>query len=111
MLAGSIRSATNRSLILGLIVLALFTFDSNAIAESPKQQLQGPIDRVIEVLQTIRSPHDINKNRNALRQLLLTRFDFAAMAQQSLGNRWRELNGKEEEFVSALHRFCWKRGI
>jgi ABC-type transporter MlaC component len=105
MLAGPIRSATNRSLILGLIVLALFTFDSNAIAESRKQQLQGAIVRVIEVLQTIRSPHDIDNNRNALRQLLLTRFDFVAMAQQSLGNRWRELNGKEEEFVSAFTDF------
>jgi MlaC protein len=71
----------------------------------PQQQLQGTIDRVIEVLQTIRSPHDINKNRNALRQLLLTRFDFVAMAQQSLGNRWSELNGKEEEFVSAFTDF------
>jgi phospholipid transport system substrate-binding protein len=36
---------------------------------------------------------------------LLTRFDFAAMAQQSLGNRWSELNAKEAEFVSAFTDF------
>jgi phospholipid transport system substrate-binding protein len=94
-----------RYLNFGLIVLVLFTFASNAVAASPKEQLQDTIDRVIEVLQTIRSPQDIDKNRNALRQLLLTRFDFAAMAQQSLGNRWSELNAKEAEFVSVFTDF------
>jgi ABC-type transporter MlaC component len=98
-------SATYRYLNFGLIVLVLFTFASNAVAASPKEQLQDTIDRVIEVLQTIRSPQDIDKNRNALRQLLLTRFDFAAMAQQSLGNRWSELNAKEAEFVSVFTDF------
>jgi len=93
---------THRYLGFWLIALALFTFAPNAAAESAKEQLQGTIDRVFEVLQTIRSPLDIDKNRNALRQILLTRFDFAAMAQQSLGNRWSELNAKEAEFVSAF---------
>jgi ABC-type transporter MlaC component len=95
-----------RYLNVGLIVLLLFAFDSNAVAESPKEQLQGTIDRVVEVLQTIQSPQDIERKRNALRQLLLTRFDFAAMAQQSLGNRWSELNAKEAEFCIGVHRFC-----
>ena len=98
-------SATSRYLNFGLIVWLLFAFASNATAENPKEQLQGTIDRVIEVLQTIRSPQDINRNRNALRRVLLTRFDFAAMAQQSLGNRWSELNGKEQEFVSVFTDF------
>jgi phospholipid transport system substrate-binding protein len=98
-------SATYRYLNFGLIVLVLFTFASNAVAASPKEQLQDTIDRVIEVLQTIRSPQDIDKNRNALRRLLITRFDFAAMAQQSLGNRWSELNAKEAEFVSVFTDF------
>ena len=96
---------THRYLGFWLIALALFTFAPNAAAESAKEQLQGTIDRVFEVLQTIRSPLDIDKNRNALRQILLTRFDFAAMAQQSLGNRWSELNAKEAEFVSAFTDF------
>jgi len=103
--AGSMAPAACGSLHVGLIVLLLFTFDSNAVAESPKEQLRGTIDRVVEVLQTIESPRDIETNRKALRQLLITRFDFAAMAQHSLGNRWRDLNGKEAEFVSAFTDF------
>ena len=98
-------SATYRYLKLGLIVLVLFTFAPNATAESPKEQLQGTVDRVIEVIRTIESPRDIEKNRNFLRQILLTRFDYAAMAQQSLGNRWVDLNGKEEEFISVFADF------
>src|SRR5262245_6305293 len=99
-------SAKQRYLNFGLIVLVLFlAFAQNAAADSAKEQLQGTIDRVIEVLQTIRSPADIERNRNNLRQILLTRFDFAAMAQNSLGNRWNDLNGKQEEFVSAFTDF------
>ena len=98
-------SATYGYLNLGLIVLVLFTFAPNATAESPKEQLQGTVDRVIEVLRTIESPRDIENNRNFLRQILLTRFDYAAMAQQSLGNRWVDLNDKEEEFISVFADF------
>jgi phospholipid transport system substrate-binding protein len=98
-------SATYRYLNLGLIVLVLFTFAPNAAAASPKEQLQGTLDRVIEVLHTIRSPRDIEKNRKLLSEILLTRFDYEAMAQQSLGNRWIDLNGKEQEFVSAFADF------
>jgi phospholipid transport system substrate-binding protein len=98
-------STTYRYLNLGLIVLVLFTFAPNATAESPKEQLQGTVDRVIEVLRTIESPRDIEKNRKLLSEILLTRFDYEAMAQQSLGNRWVDLNGKEQEFVSAFADF------
>ena len=89
-----------------LIVSVLFlTFAPNAAAESAKEQLQGTIDRVIEVLRTIRSPEGIEKNRKLLSEILLTRFDYEAMAQQSLGNRWVDLNDKEQEFVSAFADF------
>jgi phospholipid transport system substrate-binding protein len=99
-------SAKYRYLNFGLIVSMLFlTFAPNAAAETAKEQLQGTMNRVIEVLRTIRGPEDIERNRNSLRQILLTRFDFAAMAQKSLGNRWKDLNGKEEEFVSAFTDF------
>jgi phospholipid transport system substrate-binding protein len=81
------------------------TFAQNVAAESAKEQLQGTMDRVIEVLRTIRGPEDIDKNRSSLRQILLTRFDFAAMAQKSLGNRWNDLKGNEKEYVSAFTDF------
>jgi phospholipid transport system substrate-binding protein len=99
-------STKDRYLNCGLIVSVLFlTFAPNAAAESAKEQLQGTIDRVIEVLRTIQSTEDIERNRSSLRQILLTRFDFAAMAEKSLGNRWKDLDGMKEEFVSAFTDF------
>jgi phospholipid transport system substrate-binding protein len=98
-------SAKSRYLNFALVALVLLSVATKAAAESAKEQLRDTIDRVIEVLRTIRSPEDIDRNRNSLRQLLLSRFDFAAMAQNSLGNRWNELNGKEKDFVSAFTDF------
>ena len=99
-------SAKYRYLNCGLIISVLFlTFAPNAAAESAKEQLQGTIDRVIEVLRTIHSAEDIERNRNSLRQILLIRFDFAAMAEKSLGNHWKDLEGRKEEFVSTFTDF------
>jgi phospholipid transport system substrate-binding protein len=99
-------SPEHRYLNFALIVSVLFLmFAPNAAAETAKEQLQGSMDRVIEVLRTIRSPEEIERNRNSLREILLVRFDFAAMAKESLGTRWNDLKGKEEEFVSVFTDF------
>ena len=99
-------STKHRYIIFSFIVpVLLLMLASNAAAESAKEQLQGTMDRVIEVLRTIRGPEDIDKNRSSLRLILLTRFDFAAMAQKSLGNRWNDLKGNEKEYVSAFTDF------
>jgi ABC-type transporter MlaC component len=76
-------STKYRYLNYGLISVLFLAFARTAGAESAKEQLQGTIDSVVEVLRTIRSQEDIERNRKSLRQILLTRFDFAAMAQTS----------------------------
>ena len=92
-----------RYLNLAVLVAVLFmTFAPKARAESAKEQLQGTFDRVIAILQTIRSPADIVKNRKSLSGILLTRFDYAAMAEKSLGNRWKDLHGMEKDFVETF---------
>jgi phospholipid transport system substrate-binding protein len=105
MRSDSMMSPKFRILNLGFIALLLFMFAPNAHAESPKDQLQGTIDSVIKVLRTIESREDIERNRKSLRLILQTRFDYAAMAQQSLGNRWVDLNGREKEFVAVFTDF------
>ena len=59
----------------------------------------------MKVLLTIQSRNDIERNREKLRKLLVARFDYAAMARQSLGNRWVELKGQEKEFVAVFAEF------
>lgn len=86
-------------------LLLCWTAAPKAWAESPKQQLQGTIEQVIEVIRTIRSEEDIASNKGLLRQILSERFDFTEMARRSLGSHWENLNGKEGEFVSAFSQF------
>jgi len=96
----------NRTMKLGLITLLLSWISaSTALAETPTAQLQGTIDRVVEVLRTIRSVQDIESNKGTLQKIILTRFDFVEMARRTLGNQWEKLEGKEEEFVSVFTRF------
>src|SRR6185369_9526167 len=45
------------------------------------------------------------KQDTSLRQILLTRFDFTAMAEKSRGNRWKDLDGMEAQFVSTFTDF------
>src|SRR5215212_7323456 len=105
MKAHLMKSRTRRYLNLGSIVLVLGLFAPNAQAEGPKEQLQGTIDSVMKVLRTIESRNDIERNREPLRKLLVARFDYTAMARQSLGNRWVELKGREKEFVAVFAGF------
>jgi phospholipid transport system substrate-binding protein len=96
----------SRCLIFEFIIsFLLLAPSSNASAQSAKEQLHSTIDRIVEVLRTTRSAEDIETKRSLFREILLTRFDFAAMAQKTLGNRWNELDGREQEFVSAFTGF------
>ena len=88
-----------------IVIVFLLFASSRARAEGPKEQLQDTIDSVIDVLRTIRGPEDIEKNKKTVRAILVTRFDFAAMAQRSLGNRWNDLKSAQDEFVAAFTDF------
>src|ERR1051325_7371642 len=91
-----------RFLSFPLLICVLLVFAPNLRAQSPTEQMQDTMDRIIAVLRTIRSPEDVEKNREALHRLLIVRFDFTAMAKRSLGNRWSDLDGKEGAFVAVF---------
>jgi phospholipid transport system substrate-binding protein len=85
-------------------LLLVLTYASAASAQTAKEQLQDSIDRIIAVLRTIRGAQDIEANKPRFREILQTRFDFAAMAEKSLGDRWQELDSKDE-FISVFTEF------
>jgi phospholipid transport system substrate-binding protein len=93
------------SLFLRLIpFLLLLTCASAASAQTAKEQLQESIDRIIGILRTVRGPQDIEASKPRFREILQTRFDFAAMAEKSLGDHWQELDSKDE-FISVFTEF------
>ena len=94
---------------LGLITLAVFCLGQArvAFAEQPIEQIKKTVERVIEILQEPGSNADGRKaeTRQMIRQTLLPRFDFAEMAKKSLGSHWKNLDGRQKEFVSAFTNF------
>ena len=97
----------NRYMKLALLILMLWQIPAPvAAAETPRQQLQGTMERVMAVTQTFRSASDFENNKARLKQIILPRFDFAEMARRSLGNHWGSLKGKEKEFLAAFVQFA-----
>jgi phospholipid transport system substrate-binding protein len=76
-------------------------------AEQPTEQIKGAIERVSQVLQEVVAAQGANKDEavEKIRGILLPRFDFTEMAKRSLGNRWQEIEGREDEFVAAFAAF------
>lgn len=98
----------NRYMKLALLVLMLWQIPAPvAAAETPKQQLQATVERIMEVFKTFKSAEDYPKNQGRLRQILSARFDFTEMARRSLGTQWNNLQAKQKqgEFVSAFTQF------
>jgi phospholipid transport system substrate-binding protein len=96
----------NFHLKLAAVSLAVF-LASNAIAETPRTQLEGTMERVMDVARNFRSQGDFENNRERLKQIILPRFDFTEMASRSLGSHWSGLNGREKkEFVAAFLQFA-----
>ena len=99
--------AKNRYVKLAVMALLLWRSSAaDALAETPRQQLQGTMERVMAVTRTFQSASDFADNRDRLRQIVLPRFDFAEMARRSLGSHWGSLNGRETEFLAAFVQFA-----
>ncbi len=76
-------------------------------AEQPTERIKTAIERISQVLQEVSAARGANKDEavEKIRRILLPSFDFQEMAKRSLGGRWKELDGREEEFVAAFTAF------
>ena len=93
----------------GLISLVVFCLGHARLsfAEKPMEQIKSTVERHTQLLQEARADLSASKaeTAQAIRENLLPRFDFTEMAKQSLGSYWKNLGGREEEFVSAFTDF------
>jgi phospholipid transport system substrate-binding protein len=94
---------------LGLIALAVLCLGQAKLsfAEQPTEKIKNAIERVSQVLQDVSAKQGANKDEavQRIREILLPSFDFAEMAKRSLGDRWANLDGKQDEFVAAFASF------
>lgn len=86
--------------LLGWFALALvIAVPASVFAGVPTEQVRQTADRVQALLQDSRlKGADKQKERRAkLREILITRFDFAEMAKRSLGSHWQRVNGDDQQ--------------
>jgi phospholipid transport system substrate-binding protein len=97
------------SLPLALAMSAIFCIAPVrlSLAEQPTEQIKTAIEQVSQVLQEVVAARGANKEEavEKIRNILLPSFDFKEMAKRSLGDRWKDLNGREEEFVGVFTAF------
>ena len=78
-----------------------------SFAEQPMDRIKGAIERVSQVLQDVSAQSGANKAEavQMIREIILPSFDFAEMAKRSMGDRWKNLDGRQNEFVGAFAAF------
>ncbi len=76
-------------------------------AEQPVDLIKSAIESVSKVLEDVSAKRGANKAEaiEQIREILLPSFDFAEMARMSMGDRWKNLDGRQSEFVGAFAAF------
>jgi phospholipid transport system substrate-binding protein len=89
--------------ILVIIGFGIIFQGATANAGVPTDQVRGTVDQVLAVLQdpSLKPESSQKERRDRLRQVIFARFDFAEMAQRSLGPEWRRRSpAEQQEFVN-----------
>ncbi|MGH7847582.1 MAG: MlaC/ttg2D family ABC transporter substrate-binding protein [Candidatus Binatia bacterium] len=93
--------------LVALAVVTLFWARPTLGAGSPKEEIQGTVEKVLAVLQNpdFKSGAKKEERRSQLRQIIYPKFDFAEMAKRSLGSQWQNRTPEEQrEFTKAFTR-------
>jgi phospholipid transport system substrate-binding protein len=74
------------------------------LANSPTQQVQETIQKVMTVVNTPVAGGEAAR-KQALRDSIMPRFDWAEMAKQALGKHWDGVSARHNEFIAAFTDF------
>jgi len=75
-----------------------------ALADSPTQQIQETIQQVLAVVNGSTAGREETR-KQALRDSIMPRFDWAEMAKQALGKHWDGIPTRQSEFIAAFADF------
>lgn len=107
MVIASKRGDRGTGLSVPWLVLLLCVLVSGVLhAGVPTDQVRSTIDRVLEILNNPKLATQAAKEerRSRLRQVIYPRFDFAEMAQRSLGPTWRRISRRTARVCATIHR-------
>ena len=93
--------------LVAVVILAPFWARPALGAGSPKEEIQGTVEKILAVLQNpdLKSDAKKEERRSQLKQIIYPKFDFAEMAKRSLGSQWQNRTPEEQrEFTKAFTR-------
>jgi phospholipid transport system substrate-binding protein len=73
-------------------------------ASSPAEQIQQTIQQVLTVVNGTATGGDAAR-KQALRDSIMSRFDWPEMAKQALGRHWDGASARQDEFIAAFAEF------
>jgi phospholipid transport system substrate-binding protein len=96
-----------KNIFKNVIVLFLtsisFCFSFAAESLSPKQTISSTISQIVDVVKENKGDEKTATRRSKIRDIINPRFDFAKMAQLSLGAAWTTITPSEQkEFVAVF---------
>lgn len=87
-----------------LILFAVCLTPEFALANSPTEQIQETIQQVLTVVNSSTADSEATR-KQALRDSIMPRFDWAEMAKQALGKHWDGVSARQSEFIAAFTDF------
>jgi phospholipid transport system substrate-binding protein len=90
--------------IVAVMLFAVCLTPEFALANSPTQQIQETIEQVLTVVNSSTAGNDATR-KQALRDSIMPRFDWAEMAKQALGKHWDGVSARQSEFIAAFADF------
>lgn len=97
---------------LAFLFAALFSVSAWAESEvaDPKVTIESTVNKIIEVLEAREDTSKLtSKDRDAIRQSVEGKFDYAAMARRSLGKPWKKLDGVQQTHFTTVFRELLER--
>lgn len=95
---------------LAILFALLFSASASANSSDPKVVIESTVNRIIEVLEAREDTSKLtSKDRDAIRQSVEGRFDYAAMARRSLGKPWKKLDGVQQTHFTSVFRELLER--
>ena len=94
---------TQANKILAAIIIASLSSVALAVAQTPGQQVRETIQRVTAIAGSPTTGE--SERQDALKRLILPRFDWNEMARHTLGEHWPATLEKQRDFVATFTEF------
>jgi len=92
-----------RTLTAALLLTMAWLPNSLASEATPKQVVATTVQSIIDILQQREDKKHLSiADRQAIRNILATRFDFAEMTRRSIGRPWRKLDNSKRQAFTAI---------